>query len=216
MNVFENIREMLMARFSDWIQVVDPRSNWTLDNVTIIKDVGVDPKQVNPHCVKCVVVNQCWFKNEKGKKPEPFEYNKYSNIVLSKLRGIMGLYHPRCHCQEIIINPPTEKTLKVVCDNGKIDDAFNRKLGLLNAWGGYTTNDKELLKNNLMQSATKQYINGEYSIFVYDKFGFRISIPVSVPGINIKQGRDYKFITGFMVWPNGKIENTTFFGGKIK
>lgn len=119
MNLFDEIREKVTASFSDWIQVVDPRSNWTLDNVIIIKNVGVDPKQVNPHCIKCVVVNQCWFKNENGKKPEPFGYENYSSVVLSKLKDIMGLYHPKCHCKEIAINPPTEHNLRVVVDDEK-------------------------------------------------------------------------------------------------
>ena len=110
MSVFDEIREKLTASFSDWIMVVDPKSKLDLGNVEIINKVGVNPEQVNPHCVKCVVVNHCWFKNQNGKKPEPFGYDKYSSIVLSKLKGIMGLYHPRCHCKEMPINPPTEQT----------------------------------------------------------------------------------------------------------
>ncbi len=215
-NVFDALREEVELSFSDWIQVVDPRSNWTLDNVEKIKDVGVNPDQVKPHCVKCVVVNQCWFKNEKDKKPESFSYDKYSTIDLSKMKGIMGLYHPRCHCKEITIKPPTEYTLKVVVDDDKIFvDAFRRKFGIINSWG-YTIDDGEVLKKNLIESVTENYIIGNYKIFKYDEFGFQISLQVSVPGVRHKIGREYKFITGFMVYPNGKIENTTFFGGKIK
>lgn len=215
MNLFDELFERLKARFSDWIQVYDPRSTLTLDNVEIIKDVGIDPKKTKPHCVKCVAVNQCWFKNEKNKKPDRFGYKKYSDAVLSEMRGNRGLYHPNCHCKEIPINNPTKSTLTVNCDNGKIEDVYSRKPGLIYAWG-YTDNDKILLKNNLIKSATEKYLKGEYKIFIYDKFGFRISIEVSIPGINQKAGKQYKFVTGFMVWPNGRIENTTVFGGKVK
>ncbi len=215
MNVFDDLREKAKASFSEWIKVIDPLSHWTLDNVEIIKDVGVNPIQVKPHCKKCVVVNHCWFKNEDGKKPPHFNYSKYSILVLHKMKDIIGLYHPRCHCHEIAIKPPTEKTLKVTCADKKINDAYERKFGLINAWG-YTETDKSLLKVNLIRSVTEQYLKGEYKIFKYDEFGFRISIQVSVPGINQKNGKTYKFITGFMVWPNGKIQNTTFFGGKVK
>lgn len=214
MKVISGIKEMLTASFSDWIQVVDPKSPWTLDNVEMTKD-GINPEQVKPHCLKCVVVNQCWFKNERNKKPEPFGYEKYATVELSKMKGIQGLYHPNCHCKEIEIPNPTESKIQVVCADDKMDDVYARKFGLIEAWG-YTENDKALLKSNLIRSATEKYLNGDYKLFIYDEFGFRFSIQVSVPGIHHKAGRIYQFITGFMVWPNGKIKNTTFFGGKVK
>ncbi len=213
--MFEDIFDKLLASFSEWIQVQDPKSQWTMDNVPIIKDIGVDAKAVKPHCVKCVVVNQCWFKNENGKKPERFDYTKYSDKVLEKLKGIDGLYHPHCHCKEIAIPNPTEKTLNVVVKDDKIYDFFDRKNGLATAWG-YTIADKTLFKDSYTTSVQQQYLNGDYSIFKYDGFGFQITIIASVPGINEKQGKTYKFQTGFMVYPNGKIQNTTIFGGKIK
>ncbi len=100
-------------------------------------------------------------------------------------------------------------------DDGKIIDAFTRKFGILNAWG-YTKEDWLMLKNSLFNSAMKNYIEGNYMVFKHDKFGFQISLQVSVPGIHQKAGREYKFITGFLILPNGRIRNTTFFGGKIK
>ena len=66
MAMFDDLLDKILSNFSEWIQVQDPKSDWTLDNAPIIKDVGVDKETVKPHCVKCVVANQCWFKNEKG------------------------------------------------------------------------------------------------------------------------------------------------------
>ena len=48
MKVFDEILNSVLARFSDWIQVKDPKSPWTLDNAPIVKDVGVDPEVVKP------------------------------------------------------------------------------------------------------------------------------------------------------------------------
>lgn len=215
MKMFENIYNKLLAHFSEWIQVNDPKSYWTLDNAPIIKDVGVDAEVVKPHCAKCVVVNQCWFKNEKSKKPERFDYTTPSTEVLEKLKGDDGLYHPHCHCEEKAIANPTEKTLKIVVENTKVDDFFRRKNGLAISWG-YTEKDKSIFKDSFISSTQLKYLIGDYSIFKYDEFGFQITIIASIPGINEKQGKTYKFQTGFMIYPNGKIQNTTIYGGKIK
>lgn len=213
MKGINDIKEMLTASFSDWIQVVDPKSPWTLDNVEMTKD-GINPEQVKPHCLKCVVVNQCWFKNEKNKKPEPFGYEKYSNVVLSE-KGIQGLYHPNCHCKEMAIPTPTESKIQVECGDGKIDDMFSRKKGLATSWG-YKDTDKFVFKKNLINSTLKSYLKGDYKIFKYDAFGFQISIFINFPGINEKEGNFYKRETGFMVYPNGKIQNDTAIGRKWK
>lgn len=215
MAMFDDLMDKILSNFSEWIQVQDPKSNWTLDNVLIIKDIGVDKEAVKPHCVKCVVANQCWFKNEKGKKPERFDYSTFSNNVLEKLKGIDGLYHPNCHCKEVAISKPTEENISIIVDDRKINDFYRRKSGLATAWG-YSFFEKNDFKKAFIRSVLKEYINGEYSIFKYDGFGIQITIIASIPGINYKKGRNYKFQTGFMIYPNGKIENTTIFGGKIK
>ena len=48
------------------------------------------PQVIKPHCVTCTIVNKCWFKDEKDKKPDEFDYSKYPEIPLEK----RGLYHP--------------------------------------------------------------------------------------------------------------------------
>ena len=220
MSMFEDLFDKLVASFSDWIQVVDPRSYWTLENAPRLLDENgnkgmVDEDAVSPHCVKCVVANRCWFKNEKGKKPERFDYSKYSSQVLEKLREINGLYHPNCHCKEVAIPNPTENSVKLVCNDGKFDDLFSRKDGLVSAWG-YNDNEKEIFKNNFLPLVKKEYINGNYKIFKYDEYGIQLSIYVTIPGINEKAGKFYKRETGFMLFPNGEIRNTTIIGRKWK
>ena len=215
MAMFDDLLDRILSNFSEWIQVQDPKSDWTLDNAPIIKDVGVDKEAVKPHCVKCVVANQCWFKNEKGKKPESFDYSKFSDNVLQKLKGTDGLYHPNCHCKEVAIPNPTKSSISIVIDDRKIDDFYRRKNGLANAWG-YSLLEKNDFKKAFINSVLKEYLNGNYVIFKHDGFGIQITIIASIPGINYKKGRTYIFKTGFMIYPNGKIENTTIFGGKVK
>lgn len=74
MSIFEKVRNKIIANFNEWIQVEDPKSNWTIEDFPY--ETGVDEKITNPHCWKCVTVNKCWFKNEENKKPNKYDYSK--------------------------------------------------------------------------------------------------------------------------------------------
>ncbi len=90
MTMFEDIFDKLLASFSEWIKIGDPKSTWTIEDFPY--ETGVDEKITNPHCWKCVTVNQCWFKDEDGKKPQEFDYSQYSLIAIPMSKR--GLYHP--------------------------------------------------------------------------------------------------------------------------
>ena len=62
----------------NWIQIIDEQNEITIENYGY--ETGVIEGTTQNHCVKCVAVNKCWFKNEKGKKPEKFSYTVV-NIV---------------------------------------------------------------------------------------------------------------------------------------
>ena len=64
MSVFVNI-------LGNWIQVVDNQNNITIEDYGY--DTGVIEGTTKNHCVKCVAVNKCCFKNEENKKPKPFD-----------------------------------------------------------------------------------------------------------------------------------------------
>ena len=82
----------------NWIQVFDDKNTITLDDYGY--DTGIIKGTTENHCVKCVAVNQCWFKNEHGKKPETMNYS-LDNIVDCLSKGLtLGLYHYRCHCRK--------------------------------------------------------------------------------------------------------------------
>ncbi len=67
MNVFNDI-------LGSWIQVVDDKSNYTIEDYGY--DTGVIEGTTANHCVKCVTVNRCYFKNEENKKPKPFDITR--------------------------------------------------------------------------------------------------------------------------------------------
>lgn len=216
MNLISDWVDLLRAGSSEWIQVKDKDSNWTIEDFPY--ETGVDEKITSPHCWKCVTVNKCIFKNEIHKKPERFHYNFDIIGELLKKFGLdlqLGIYHPMCHCKELAINLPGEKDILVSVDNGKINDFFNRKIGLSKSWG-YGVSNKTTFLNNFIKGVLTNYSKGHYQIFKHDKYGVQITIFTEIIGINEKKGRKYKFKTGFTVFTNGKLKNNTIFGGKIK
>lgn len=129
MKSFEDVRDKVLAKFSTWIKIGDPKSTWTIEDFPY--ETGVDEEITNPHCWKCVTVNQCLFKDEENKKPQEFDYSKYSliDIPLSK----RGLYHPNCHCKKNQIPAPQKEEIKFVIPEGKIDWFYKNKAGLAKA-----------------------------------------------------------------------------------
>lgn len=104
MGFLDAYKNEIDAHFSEWIKINDSSSGcgWTIEDFPYA--VGVDESLTEPHCWKCVSVNQCWFKNEEGKKPKEFDYGNYSFSEISKSKR--GLYHPNCHCKKFGVNVP--------------------------------------------------------------------------------------------------------------
>ncbi len=73
---------------------------------------------------------------------------------------------------------------------------------------GYTLNDVNELKSLLENQAKTNYINGKYMLKNLDNYGQRLAIPIEIKGKS--------FCSGWMLEPEGKIRNTTPFGGFIK
>lgn len=216
MSIFDDLREKFKVDLSEWIQVVDPRSKWTMND---FEKTGVVGGMVKPHCIRCTTYNYCWFKNEEGKKPKPFGYEKYSSIVLSKLKDIMGLYHPRCHCEEQPIDSPKEKDVSIIKLDEKMVYLFNDKANWLLSMG-YSREDSGEVFKLIETLSKKSYSEGNYIIDPppEDKiqYGFRIKIFIDFPGKRIKEGRIYKIISSYIVYPFGKLRNNTPIGGWAK
>ena len=73
---------------------------------------------------------------------------------------------------------------------------------------GFTKKDSQKLKDEVEQQSLSNYLLGNYLLKDLDSNGQRLAIPVTISGKT--------FYTGWMLEPEGKIRNTTPFGGWIK
>lgn len=145
------------------------------------------------HCLECTVLSGCYFVKR--------------NIPKQPL-------HPNCHCKVKNINTGKAKQkIKAMCDISKFTDyifsqkQLNGKKTLFESWG-YTIHDSQYLVTEYESQAVQQYLSGNYVLKNLDKYGQRIAIRTTLNG--------HTFYSGWMIYPEGLIKNTTTFGGKIK
>ncbi len=81
---------------------------------------------------------------------------------------------------------------------------------------GYIIDDAEEVYNIIAESAKKEFLKGKYELGVLNRYGKRVSIAVELAGKRDKNGRVYRFISGWMAYPNGKLHNNTPFSGFVK
>lgn len=200
---------MMVNWSNNWIKVFD------VLNDVVIKDFdyknGIQGPITKKHCVKCIAVNQCWFANQKNKKPEAMEYT--IEQVLNDSENRIGLYHYNCHCKEIDIPAPKESDIELICPEGKINWLFKDKSDWIRAFG-HDPNQKflEYLKNKVIEN----YCLGQYAILEITNHGVAINVFVDIEGGGLKTNKVYKVKSGWMVFPDGKLKCNTFIGGRIK
>lgn len=73
---------------------------------------------------------------------------------------------------------------------------------------GFDINDSEYLQKEYCKQALKQYLLGNYICKDLDIRGLRLAIPITLRGITL--------YSGWLLYPEGKIKNTTPFGGWVK
>lgn len=203
MSIFKNV-------IQNWIQIADNQNSLTIENYGY--DTGVLKGTTGTHCVKCVAVNYCYFKDEKGKKPEKFDFNNI-NIMNFLFNGLIpGLYHPKCHCLEKSSTIDGFNDIKLIIPPGKINYLFRNKLEWVNAMG-YHDNDYENFVQILLRKTKEAYFYGNYYIENISKYGCKININVTIPGYNEKKGREYNIKTNYMVFPHKKLKMNTPMGG---
>ncbi len=217
MSVFDNMRDKLLSYFntnnkisSEWIKINDKKTScgWTIEDFPY--NIGVDENLTEPHCWKCVTVNQCWFKNEEEKKPEHFDYSKYSYTEIPK--SIRGLYHPNCHCKENAINVPRLNDIEVLDVRANFNDFFKRKKGVF--YGiGYTPSDEKYLMDFYVNEVKNSYRAGNYKVYKHRVYGFQINIIITIYGKGQFQNKSHEFKTGLFIFPNGKLRIATVFAG---
>ena len=190
--------------------------SYLLQVILTYKD-GINAEITKPHCVTCVAVNKCWFKNEEGKKPKPKSYTfQLISQIFEKfgLNALLGLYHPFCHCKELAISQPTPEQIKTLVLKGKIDWMKYDKMAIIESMG-YEENDIDEVCQLLLKLAKESYCKGNYKIRQIDQYGCKITLYMDFPGKNEKQGRLYPLKTGWSIFPEGSIKNNTLIRGLI-
>ena len=194
----------------NWIKIIDYKNEITIEDYGY--ETGIIEGTTEKHCVKCVAVNKCLFKDENGNKPK---HEGFADIDLFEIisKGLwLGLYHFKCHCKEIPAEISGPNTIDLIIPEGKIDYLFRSKKDWINAMG-YKENDYINFVNILLSKTKEAYFYGKYYIENITKYGCKINLLIDIPGKNEKQGKNYKIITNYMIFPNGKLKMNTPIGG---
>ncbi len=157
------------------------------------KSVNVLIGTLSKHCAMCLNLNGCCFVVNNC-PPKPL--------------------HPNCHCFYIDIpsitakaDCPIEKFTKYVFVPSLINDK-KQLFELL----GYDIMDSEYLQQEFIKQAKLAYSVGDYELGLLNEYGQRISIEIR---LKKKNKNEYTtFVSGWMVYPNGRIVLTTPYGGK--
>lgn len=190
---FDSIREKVINIFEDsgWVKWIH---DWTKPAYTQqdkLRSIAV--ASLGKHCAKCLNINGCCFpKNNMPEYP----------------------LHPNCHCRLVPISNinfnaecPIEKFVDYIFDALKTPS----KKALFESWG-YSKIDSKWLQEEFCRQAKEKYMNGNFEMGEINNYGQRISIEIILPRRD-KEGT-VKFISGWMVYPDGEIVNTTPYGGK--
>lgn len=196
------ISDLLKTKLGDWVEVVDNKNVFTIDNFPY--ETGVTGPITKKHCAKCIAINKCWFKNEKLKKPEPLE------ILTTNIKS-QGLYHPHCHCKANYIIAPSEDEINLIIPNGKTGWLFKDKIEWVHIWG--YINESEFLKE-LYRAVKEAYANGNYKLRNHNKYGFQVDLYIIINGANEKKGKTYNLKSGFTIFSEGKLKCNTLIGGR--
>lgn len=145
---------------------------------------------------------------------------KLDGCLFMESKAPMWPHHPNCHCTldpidyAVVLMSAVSKS-----DYSKFDPYLFNTTGVyphtkekLFAQWGYTVDDARWLQAEMERQAREKYVAGDYALGKLNDKGQRISIRVTIPRRD--NGESVSFITGWMVYPNGKIQLTTPYGGK--
>lgn len=156
----------------------------------------VHHSQGKTHCPECLKLDGCFF-TEAEHPPCP--------------------HHPYCHCTLERID------YAIVLSNASANSAYGKfdpflfntngkythgKEKLFRIWG-YSVDDIPWLKAEWEQQALEKYLAGDYVLNKLDKEGQRINIKIEI--IRRDTGEVATFMSGWMVYPDGKLQLATPF-----
>lgn len=179
---------------NDWVQWVHEGTNPATTNMEKTMNIILSFLSSGKHCAKCMNINGCCFpRNNMPEYP----------------------LHPYCHCK---IEPIGRIWAIAECPIEKFDayifDSIRNggKKALFESWG-YGIMDSQWLQQEFERQAKEKYESGDFSLGKSDDYGQRINIEIELPRKD-KIGT-VKFISGWMVYPNGVIKNATPMGGLL-
>ncbi|MDE6474578.1 MAG: hypothetical protein K2L70_05715 [Clostridia bacterium] len=151
--------------------------------------------------------NDSWIQFvHEGLLPAYTSQEKQINIQESALsrhcaicRNINGCCFPKNNMPRYPLHPNIERNLG--------------KKALFESWG-YDTMNIQYLIYEITKQAKEGYESGNFILDKLDGYGQRISIVTELERKDKKE--IVKFLTGCMVYPNGNIQLTTPYGGKVK
>lgn len=146
------------------------------------------------HCLICTGLDGCYFCE--NIMPE-FPQHSKCDCKKKRIQGVKVKNLANVYCD-------VNKFLKYVfSDKGKSCG----KKDLFESFG-YNIYDSYSLKQEYEKQAIEKYLDAEYILKNLDFCGQRIAIEINLKG--------NMFLSGWIVEPEGKIRNTTPFGGWIK
>ncbi|MDE6870392.1 MAG: hypothetical protein K2J75_06655 [Clostridia bacterium] len=196
MRELENVRDNVLQIFDSdsWIQFV--HEGLLPAYTSQEKQINFQESALSRHCAICRNINGCCFpKNNMPSYP----------------------LHPNCHCFLVDIAKPQ---VTAECPKDKFEGyifspkyAYNGKIQLYIKWG-YDIMDMGYLINELSRQAKENYSNGDFKLGLLNGYGQRISIVTKLERKDRKE--IVKFLTGWMVYPDGNIKLITPYGGTVK
>ncbi len=147
------------------------------------------------HCGKCLNLHECCFVQSNSSKPP---------------------LHNNCHCFLVFVECPY---ITVYISDSKMSEyAFdpnnkNGKMKLFEKYG-YDIADKDYLISEFTKQAQAAYKSGNYVLYKQNEYGQQINVTTNL--LDKNTGKYIAIVVGWMVFPNGKIQLTTPFGGYAK
>lgn len=194
MSIFDNLiqigenGEIVYNQWIEWDHFLIPnKPEW-------LREILRNIMALFGHCMNCSALDGCYLV-KRNMPAQPLHENcdcRKKDISYSKVKN-----NATAECD-------IRKFTEYVFRNNKDSKGKNKIFYDL----GFDINDSSYLQNEYCKQALNQYLLGNYVLKNLDKRGQRLAIPTSLNGTT--------FYSGWMLCPEGKIKNTTPFGGWIK
>ncbi len=146
------------------------------------------------HCLNCTALDGCYFVERNMPK---LPHHENCDCMIRRITSTVVKTQTKAEC-------PIKKITNYVFAN---DTKSKGKKAIFESLG-FTIDDSHTLKNEIENQSLKNYLLGNYILKNSDMYGQRLAIRVNIAGKS--------FYTGWLLEPEGKIRNTTPFGGWIK